>query len=81
MHFTNKQLLRLFHRLRESLQRRGQVRRVRAFCKQTLHYERCLLYTEESSSQKQGTKRTFADVKKSSEDSSIMLQDDDCLKM
>lgn len=30
--------------MREGLERSGQVQRVRAFCRQTHRYERCLLY-------------------------------------
>lgn len=45
LRFSGKQVRRLFHRLREALERTGKVRRVRAFCKQTVRYERCLLYS------------------------------------
>ncbi|OEH73726.1 hypothetical protein cyc_00686 [Cyclospora cayetanensis] len=45
LRFSDKQMRRLFYRVREALERSGHVRRVRAFCKQTVRYERCLLYT------------------------------------
>ncbi|KAL8448312.1 hypothetical protein Emed_003842 [Eimeria media] len=44
LRFSDKQIRRLFHRLREALERGGKVKRVRAFCKQTMRYERCLLF-------------------------------------
>lgn len=43
LRFSDKQLRRLFYRLRESLERGGQVQRVRAFCRQTARFEPCLL--------------------------------------
>lgn len=45
LRFSDKQIRRLFHKVREALERTGKVRRVRAFCKQTVRYERCLLYS------------------------------------
>lgn len=43
LRFSDKQLRRLFYRLRESLERSGQVQRVRAFCRQTARFEPCLI--------------------------------------
>ncbi|KAL8433062.1 hypothetical protein Efla_006261 [Eimeria flavescens] len=43
LRFSDKQIRRLFHRVREALERSGRIRRVRAFCRQTVRYERCLL--------------------------------------
>ncbi|KAL8433912.1 hypothetical protein ACSSS7_003517 [Eimeria intestinalis] len=44
LRFSDKQIRRLFHRLREALEKSGRVKRVRAFCKQTIRYERCLFF-------------------------------------